>query len=117
MLHTSGLCFESFSEDDLKYRTAKGIPTVVSSSFASIRTVTLHDLVLPQPPEMDMGGHWASQRPAVPERRVLPRLRRFRDRGVPRAAATAARPGARAAMTPPGCRRMLPGFFGASDEQ
>ena len=43
MLHTSGLCYEFFSPDDLKYRTAKGIPTVVSSTFASTRTVLLHD--------------------------------------------------------------------------
>jgi methyl acetate hydrolase len=43
MLHTSGLCYEFFSEDDLKYRTAKNIPTVVSCSFPSIRTVLLHD--------------------------------------------------------------------------
>ena len=43
MLHTSGLCYEFFSADDLKYRTAKDIPTVVSCSFASIRTVLLHD--------------------------------------------------------------------------
>ena len=43
MLHISGLCYEFFSDDDLKYRTAKGIPTVVSSSFASIRTVLLHE--------------------------------------------------------------------------
>ena len=43
MLHTSGLCYEFFSQDDLKYRTAKNIPTVVSSTFDSIRTVLLHD--------------------------------------------------------------------------
>ena len=43
MLHLSGLCYEFFSHDDLKYRTAKNIPTVVSSTFASIRTVLLHD--------------------------------------------------------------------------
>ena len=43
ILHTSGLCYEFFSHDDLKYRTAKGIPTVVSSTFPSIRTVLLHD--------------------------------------------------------------------------
>lgn len=43
MLHTAGFCYEFFSHDDLKYRNAKGIPTVVSSSFASIRTVLLHD--------------------------------------------------------------------------
>jgi methyl acetate hydrolase len=43
MLHTSGLCYEFFSHDDLKYRTAKNIPTVVSCTFASIRTVLLHE--------------------------------------------------------------------------
>lgn len=43
MLHTSGLCYEFFSADDLKYRTAKGIPTVVGCSFDSIRTVLLHE--------------------------------------------------------------------------
>jgi methyl acetate hydrolase len=43
MLHTSGLCYEFFSADDLRYRTAKNIPTVVSCTFASIRTVLLHD--------------------------------------------------------------------------
>ena len=43
MLHVSGLSYEFFSHDDLKYRTALGIPTVVSSTFASIRTVLLHE--------------------------------------------------------------------------
>ena len=43
MLHTSGLSYEFFSADDLKYRTAKGIPTVVSCTSASIKTVLLHD--------------------------------------------------------------------------
>ena len=43
MLHTSGLGYEFFSADDLNYRTVKNIPTVVSCSFASIRTVLLHD--------------------------------------------------------------------------
>jgi len=43
LLHTSGLCYEFFSADDLKYRTAKSIPTVVSCTFPSIRTVLLHD--------------------------------------------------------------------------
>ncbi len=42
MLHISGLCCEFFSHDDLMYRTAKNTPTVVSSSFASVRTVLLH---------------------------------------------------------------------------
>ena len=43
MLHASGLCYEFFSADDLKYRTAKNIPTIVSSTFDAIRTVLLHD--------------------------------------------------------------------------
>ena len=43
ILHLSGACYEFFSHDDLKYRTAKNIPSVVSSTFASIRTVLLHD--------------------------------------------------------------------------
>src|SRR5690349_21587854 len=43
MLHTAGFCYEFFSHDDLKYRQAKGIPTVVSSTFDSVRTVLLHD--------------------------------------------------------------------------
>lgn len=43
MLHTSGLCYEFFSADDLKYRGARNIPTVVSATFDSIRTVLLHE--------------------------------------------------------------------------
>ena len=43
MTHTSGLCYEFFSEEDLKYRTENEIPTVVSSSPASIQTVLLHE--------------------------------------------------------------------------
>lgn len=43
MLHTSGLCYEFFSEDDLRYRTVKGIPTIVSATNAAIQTVLLHD--------------------------------------------------------------------------
>ena len=43
MLHTSGLAYEFFSADDLAYRTAKGIPTVVGCDFASIRTVLVHE--------------------------------------------------------------------------
>lgn len=43
MLHTAGFGYEFFSQEDLKYRTAKGIPTVVSSTFASVRTVLLFD--------------------------------------------------------------------------
>ena len=43
MLHTSGFCYEFFSADDLKYRGAKNIPSVVSCTDASIKTVLLHD--------------------------------------------------------------------------
>lgn len=43
MLHASGLGYEFFSPDDLKYRTALGIPTVVSCTFEAVRTVLLHD--------------------------------------------------------------------------
>lgn len=43
LLHTTGLCYEFFSADDLKYRGAKNIPTVVSATFDSIRTVLLHE--------------------------------------------------------------------------
>lgn len=43
MLHTSGLCYEFFSEDDLKYRTAKGLPSVTSCTFDAFRSVLLHE--------------------------------------------------------------------------
>ena len=43
MLHTSGLSYEFFSADDLKFRTAKGIPTIVACNFDSIRTVLLQE--------------------------------------------------------------------------
>lgn len=43
MLHASGLCYEFFSENDLKYRTARSIPPIMSCSFDSIRTVLLHE--------------------------------------------------------------------------
>jgi methyl acetate hydrolase len=43
MLHTAGFCYEFFSHDDLKFRTAVAIPTVVSCTFDSVRTVLLHD--------------------------------------------------------------------------
>lgn len=42
-LHTSGLSYEFFSEADLQYRTAKGVPTIVSCSYDSMRSVLLHD--------------------------------------------------------------------------
>ncbi len=43
LLHTAGFCYEFFSHDDLNFRTVNGIPTVVSSTFASVNTVLLHD--------------------------------------------------------------------------
>jgi methyl acetate hydrolase len=43
MLHTAGFSYEFFSHDDLKFRNATGVPTVVSSTFASVRTVLLFD--------------------------------------------------------------------------
>jgi methyl acetate hydrolase len=43
ILHTSGFTYDFFSHDDLKYRTVNKIPTVMSSTFASIRTVLLYD--------------------------------------------------------------------------
>ena len=43
MLHTAGFSYEFFSADDLKFRGARNIPTVVSSTFASVRTVLLFD--------------------------------------------------------------------------
>jgi methyl acetate hydrolase len=43
LLHTAGFGYEFFSHDDLAYRTAKGIPTVVSCTYDSVRTVLLHD--------------------------------------------------------------------------
>ena len=43
MLHTAGFSYEFFSPDDLKFRNATGVPTVVSSTFASVRTVLLFD--------------------------------------------------------------------------
>ncbi len=43
MLHTAGFSYEFFSHDDLNYRNAKDIPSVVSSTFESIQTVLLFD--------------------------------------------------------------------------
>lgn len=43
LLHTAGFSYEFFSHDDLKFRTAHHIPTVVSCHFDAIRTVLLHD--------------------------------------------------------------------------
>jgi methyl acetate hydrolase len=43
MLHTAGFSYEFFSQDDLKVRSALQIPSAVSSTFASIRSVLLSD--------------------------------------------------------------------------
>ena len=43
ILHTSGLCYECFSADDLKYRKATGVPSVLTCTDASIKSVLLHD--------------------------------------------------------------------------
>lgn len=43
MLHTAGFSYEFFSADDLKLRGAQGIPSVVSSTFASVKTCLLWD--------------------------------------------------------------------------
>ena len=43
ILHTSGLCYECFSADDLKYREATGVPSVLTCTDASIKSVLLHD--------------------------------------------------------------------------
>jgi methyl acetate hydrolase len=43
MLHTAGFCYECFSADDLKYRNAKKIPSIVSCTFDAFRSVLLHE--------------------------------------------------------------------------
>ncbi len=43
MLHLSGLSYEFFSSDDLRYRTVTGVPSASTCRFDSIRTVLLHD--------------------------------------------------------------------------
>ena len=43
MLHTAGFCYDFFSADLLRYRTARDIPSVLSCTFASIQDVLLHD--------------------------------------------------------------------------
>ena len=43
MLHTAGFSYEFFSHDDLKLRGLRGTPSVVSSTFASVRTCLLFD--------------------------------------------------------------------------
>lgn len=43
MLHTAGFGYEFFSDDLLRYRTMKDIPTILSCTFSSFRDVLLHD--------------------------------------------------------------------------
>lgn len=43
LLHTAGFSYEFFSADDLRFREHHGIPSVVSSTFDSVRTVLLAD--------------------------------------------------------------------------
>ena len=43
MLHTAGFCYEFFSDDLLKYRTMKEIPSILSASNAALHDVLLHD--------------------------------------------------------------------------
>ncbi|MCC6710032.1 MAG: beta-lactamase family protein [Gammaproteobacteria bacterium] len=43
MLHTAGFCYDFFSADLLRYRTAREIPSVLSCTFAAIQDVLLHD--------------------------------------------------------------------------
>ncbi|MFP6681064.1 MAG: serine hydrolase domain-containing protein, partial [Gammaproteobacteria bacterium] len=43
MLHTSGFCYDFFSEDLLRYRNLNEIPSILSSTFVSVRDVLLHD--------------------------------------------------------------------------
>jgi methyl acetate hydrolase len=43
MLHTSGMCYDFFSDDLLRYRTAKDTPSILSCTFAAVQDVLLHD--------------------------------------------------------------------------
>ncbi|MFP6780081.1 MAG: serine hydrolase domain-containing protein [Gammaproteobacteria bacterium] len=43
MLHTSGMCYDFFSEDLLRYRTAHNIPSILGCTFESVKDVLLHD--------------------------------------------------------------------------
>ena len=43
MLHTAGFGYEFFHEADLRYRTARGIPSIITNTVAAITTVLLHD--------------------------------------------------------------------------
>lgn len=43
LLHTAGFGYEFFNEEDRKYREAMNIPTILTSSFASIKSVLLFE--------------------------------------------------------------------------
>lgn len=43
LLHTSGFGYDFFSDDLLRYRTANEIPSILTSTFESVRDVLLHD--------------------------------------------------------------------------
>ncbi len=43
MLHTAGFGYDFFSADLLRYRTEREIPSILSSTFAGVRDVLLHD--------------------------------------------------------------------------
>ncbi len=43
MLHTAGFGYDFFSEDLLRYRSARDIPSVLGCTFSSIQDVLLHD--------------------------------------------------------------------------
>ena len=43
MLHTAGFGYEFFSAEDLAYRHAKGIPTLIANTYDAIKSVLLFD--------------------------------------------------------------------------
>lgn len=43
MLHTAGFGYEFFSEDDARYREAKGVPSILTSTAASLQSVLLFE--------------------------------------------------------------------------
>jgi len=43
MLHTSGMTYEFMSAEDLRYRTVMKIPSIMSSTYASTKSVLVHD--------------------------------------------------------------------------
>lgn len=43
MLHTAGFGYEFFSENDRRYRESKGVPSILTSTFDSIKSVLLFE--------------------------------------------------------------------------